>query len=208
MKSSDGRASVARTRRWTPLSAKRVKRADAIAASVLPPGGWDDSERKLGGLERDYGSFDVFEEETVVPRVVYSDCQQAAEADSLGGARVFLERDGRVLLVRYRGRPETWDAPGGPTERDESFEDTATYRVYEDVGLTCTLTGVARVVEQRFTLVEAGEGVTGHWVFFEGETDDEDVSSSEEIVEARWFDSADTPDAVGPHVQSYLDGAD
>ncbi|MCD2202159.1 NUDIX hydrolase [Halobacterium sp. KA-6] len=166
--------------------------------------GWDGVRQRLAGLERDYGAFDVVEEETVVPRAVYTDCLQAAEAGSLGGARVVLRHDDEVLLVRYHDHPEAWDFPGGSTERGESHTDTAKFRVHDDVGSTCTLTGVARVIEQSFALVEGGDGVTGLWVFFEGETSDAELSLSEEILEARWFDPADPPDAVGPHVSAIL----
>lgn len=141
-----------------------------------------------------------------MPRAVYTDCLQAAEAGSLGGARVVLRRDDEVLLVRYADHPEAWDFPGGSTERGESHEDTAKFRTHDDVGATCSLTGVARVIEQSFALVEDGDGVSGLWVFFEGKTADRDLTLSEGILEARWFDAADPPDAVGPHVAAILDG--
>lgn len=187
-------------------AAKRTKPEAFVARPVSHSGGWDDGTRRLASLERDFGSFDVAEEETVVTRGVYTDCLQAAEAGSLGGARVFLWHDGKVLLVRYRDRPGTWDLPGGPTERGESLSETATLRVHEDVSLTCTLTGIDRVVEQSFTLVEGGDGVTGYWVFFEASVDEASLSPSDEILEARWFDPDDSPGPVGPHVDARLGG--
>jgi 8-oxo-dGTP diphosphatase len=171
---------------------------------VSHSGGCDDDRRRLDGLQREFGDFDVVTEETVVPRAVYTDCLQADEAESLGGARVFLWRDGEVLLVRYRDQPEAWDLPGGPTDRGESFADTARFRVLEDVGVSPELTGVDRVVEQSFALVEGGDGVTGHWVFFEGRVDAADVAASEGVVEARWFDVDDPPEPIGPHVVDRL----
>lgn len=167
-------------------------------------GGWDDGIRRLARLERDFGPFDVVEAETVVPRAVYTDCLQALEAGSLGGARVFLWHDDEVLLVRYRDRPSTWDLPGGPTERSEFLAETAELRVYEDVGVSCTVTDIDRVVEQSFALVEDGDGVAGHWVFFEATVEDESLSPSDEILEARWFDPVDAPEPVGPHIQARL----
>jgi len=141
-----------------------------------------------------------------VARPVYTDCLQAAEAGALGGARVAVRRDDDVLLVRYHDQPEAWDFPGGSTERGETHADTATFRVHDDVGVTCTLAGVALVVEQSFSLVEDGDGVEGLWVFFEGETDDAAVAPSEDVLEARWFDAADPPSAIGPHVRDVLGG--
>nr|WP_272931374.1 NUDIX domain-containing protein [Halobacterium noricense] len=122
----------------------------------------------------------------------------------MGGARVVLRHGDEVLLVRYRDHAEAWDFPGGSTERGEFHEDTAKFRVHDDVGATCTLTGVERVIEQSFALVEGGDGVTGLWVFFAAEPDDRNLSLSEDIVEARWFDAADPPDAIGPHVSAIL----
>jgi len=171
---------------------------------VSSPSGRDRVRQRLAGLERDYGEFDVVEEETVVPRPVYTDCLQAAEAGSLGGARVVVRRDDEVLLVRYRDQPEAWDFPGGSTERGETHADTAAFRVHDDVGLACTLTGVERAIEQSFALVEGGDGVTGLWVFFEAEADGEAVSLSEDVLEARWFDAADPPEAIGPHTRAIL----
>ncbi|MFB6270308.1 MAG: NUDIX hydrolase [Halobacterium sp.] len=169
------------------------------------PGGRDHG-RRLASLEREYGAFDVVEEETVVPRAVYTDCLQAAEAGSLGGARVFLFHDGEVLLVRYRDQSDTWDLPGGPTERGESFADTAELRVLEDVGVSCSLTGIDRVLEQTFALVEGGDGVTGYWVFFEAEAPSTEFEPSEDVLEARWFDVDDVPGPIGPHVEARLGG--
>jgi 8-oxo-dGTP diphosphatase len=172
---------------------------------VTAPGAGDSRSRRLASLEREYGSFDVVEAETVVPRAVYADCLQAAEAASLGGARVFLFRDGRVLLLRYADNPDVWDLPGGPTERGESHSDTAELRVLEDVGLSVSVTGIDRVVEQTFALVAGGDGVAGYWVFFESEPPTGNVEPGDEVMEARWFDVDDPPESVGPHVAARLD---
>lgn len=168
------------------------------------PGSWDNGGSRLASLERDYGPFDVVDAKAVVPRAVYTDCLRASEAGMLGGARVFLWRDGQVLLVRYGDKPDTWDLPGGPADRGESLEDAAKFRVHEDVGVTCSITGVDRVIEQTFALVDGGDGVTGYWVFFEAETDDE-VSKADDVLEARWFDPANPPEPIGPHVRDRLE---
>jgi len=162
--------------------------------------------RQLAGLEREYGSFDVHTEETVVPRAAYTDCLRASESGSLGGARVFVERDGDVLLVRYDHSPEVWDLPGGSTERGERFRDTAKARADDDLGVLVSLTGVRRVVQQRFALVEGGDGVTGLWVFFEGDVDAA-PEPGDGVAEVAWLDAADLPDAVAPEVTDLLDSA-
>lgn len=162
----------------------------------------------LDRLERNYDSFEVVTEERVVPRTVYTDCLQAAEAGSLGGARVLVERDGKLLLVRYEENPEVWDLPGGPTERGETLDQTARHRAFEDAGVTCRLGDVLRVVKQSFALVEGGDGVSGIWVFFAGVTDTQEVEVGEGVSEAKWFDREDVPSEVGPHVRAILDRDD
>lgn len=169
-------------------------------------GGGDSGERRLANLQREYGPFDVVEQETVVPRDVYTDCLQAAEAGSLGGARVFLFADDHVLLVRYRDQSDTWDLPGGPTKRGESFGDTAELRVFEDVGVSVSVTGIDRVLEQTFALVDEGDGVDGYWVFFEGETAHMDVEPGKNTLDAQWFGVEDPPRQIGPHVEARLTG--
>ncbi|MFC3478579.1 NUDIX hydrolase [Halobacterium litoreum] len=160
--------------------------------------------RQLAGLEREYGSFDVHTEETVVPRAAFTDCLRASEAGNLGGARVLVERDGSVLLVRYEHSPAVWDLPGGSTERGERLRETALARVEADAGVLASLSDVVRVVKQRFALVEGGDGVTGLWVFFEGEADDDALEPGDDVAEAAWFDAADLPDAVAPEVADLL----
>lgn len=186
--------------------AERTKPEDSDTPPVPAPGGRDRDRRRLASLERDYGPFDVVEEESVVPRAVYTDCLQAAESGSLGGARVFLFRDDQVLLVRYRDQPDAWDLPGGPTERGESYEDTAKLRVHEDVGVAPRLSDVVTVVEQTFALVAGGDGVAGYWVFFEADVEEAPVEPSDHLLEARWFDVDDPPQPIGPHVAAHLDG--
>lgn len=170
------------------------------------PDGWDSRNRLLASLERDFGTFEVVTEETVVPRAVYTDCLQASEAGSLGGARVFVWHDDAVLFVRYRDDPDQWDLPGGPTERGESLAETAMYTVYEDAGVDVTLRGIHCVVEQCFALVDGGDGVTGYWVFFDADATDQTLSPADEVLEAKWFDASDPPDQVGPHVSARLAG--
>lgn len=172
---------------------------------MSPPGAQGRVEEALARLRRTYNSFDVVTEERVVPRTVYTDCLQAAEAGSLGGARVFLEHDDKLLLVRYQANPDVWDLPGGPTERGEEHEQTARHRVYEETGVTCRLQGVARVVKESFALVENGDGIVGLWVFFEGEPTDVDVTAGEKVLEAKWFETDDVPEEIGPHVRELLD---
>ncbi|MFB6073073.1 MAG: NUDIX hydrolase [Halobacterium sp.] len=162
-------------------------------------------ERLLAGLEREFGSFDVTVEETVVPRSAFTDCLRAAESGTLGGVRAFVRRGGDVLLVRYDADPEVWDLPGGSTARVESYAETARSRVLEDAGVRCEPTGVVRVTRQTFALVEGGDGVTGLWVFFEADVDDGELEAGDHVSEVAWYDADDLPDAVAPEVADELE---
>lgn len=160
--------------------------------------------RTLARLEREFGSFDVTTEETVVPRATYTDCLRAFETGTLGGARAFVYRDGAVLLVRYDHEPTVWELPGGSTDRAERFTATARARVYEDTGVSCSLTGVVRALREQFTLVEGGDGVTGLWVFFEADAVDDNVEPGDDVLEVEWVDTDDLPDTVAPEVEAVL----
>lgn len=164
----------------------------------------DSVDQQLDRLRREYGEFDVVDEETVVSREMYADCRRAAETRALGGARVFVRSGNDVAFLRYRSDPEVWDLPGGSTERGESFSETATRHACVDAGVDCEITGVSRVLRETFALVADGDGVTGLWVFFEAETDD-DLSAGEGVLEAAWFGSGNVPSAVDPQVDDQLD---
>lgn len=52
------------------------------------------------------------------------------------GAKVIIELEGKVLLVKHSYGHQTWCFPGGGSKRGESFEDTAIREAKEEVGLT------------------------------------------------------------------------
>lgn len=168
-------------------------------------GSGDRTDQQLDRLRREYGEFDVVDEETVVSRAMYTDCLQAAEGESLGGSRVFVRSDDDAALVRYGDQPAVWDLPGGPTDHGESFAATARRHVRTDVGLDCELVGVSHVVRQTFTLVERGDGVGGLWVFFDAEADG-DLAPGDGVAETSWFGPDEPPEQIDPHVESGFDG--
>jgi len=52
----------------------------------------------------------------------------------IGGARVILIRDGRVVLVRHWLSKDVWTLPGGGIDKGESPADAAKREVWEEVG--------------------------------------------------------------------------
>ncbi|WP_232687547.1 NUDIX hydrolase [Halobacterium zhouii] len=170
-------------------------------------GDTDRVDDQLDRLRREYGEFDVVAEETVVPRAMYTDCLREASSEALGGARAFVRsaNDGAVAFLRYAHDAEVWDFPGGSTERDETLAETAVRHARVDAGVNCEITGISRVLRETFVLVAGGDGVTGLWVFFDAETDD-DLSPGGDVLEAAWFEPGSAPEAVDPHVASQLGG--
>lgn len=195
---------VAVASRERSAAAKRTKSPGDDVPRVSAAGTGNPAARTLARLEREFGSFDVTTEETVVPRATYTDCLRAFESGALGGVRTFVYRDGAVLLVRYDYEPAVWELPGGSTDRAERFTDTARARVHEDTGVSCSLTGVVRVLREQFTLVEDGDGVTGLWVFFEADSVDDHVEPGDDVLEAAWVDTDALPKAVAPEIEAVL----
>jgi 8-oxo-dGTP diphosphatase len=165
----------------------------------------ESADREFARLEREYGEFGVTDSETVVPRAVYTDCVRAAENGTLGGARAFLFRNDRVLLVRYEDQPEVWELPGGNTDRGETPDETAAARVREDTGLDCEPSAVHGVHAEQFVLVEGGDPATGLWVFFDADAPDRDPVPGDGVAEAAWFAVEDIPAAVAPEVSRRFD---
>ncbi|HEV8677226.1 MAG TPA: NUDIX domain-containing protein [Candidatus Paceibacterota bacterium] len=54
----------------------------------------------------------------------------------IGGVRVILIRDGRVVLVRHWLSQNVWTLPGGGIDKGESPSDAGKREVWEEVGYT------------------------------------------------------------------------
>lgn len=54
----------------------------------------------------------------------------------IGGVRVILIRDGRVVLVRHWLTPDVWTLPGGGINKGETPGEAAKREVFEEVGYT------------------------------------------------------------------------
>lgn len=51
------------------------------------------------------------------------------------GAKVVIERDGKVLLVKHSYGPKQWSFPGGGKKKGETMELTAVREAQEETGL-------------------------------------------------------------------------
>ena len=106
-------------------------------------------------------------------------------------ATVIVRRDGRVLVVRDRGRP-TYALPGGGIEKGELPIVAAARELYEETGLEASAI--------RFLFVFEGKYNNHH--LYEVEADG-GVAVRGEVDEYTWWDMRDsTP--VYPHVRGIL----
>jgi 8-oxo-dGTP diphosphatase len=127
-----------------------------------------------------------------LPRPVRRSIVRALSPKFTVGAICVIERpDGCILLVRQSYRRH-WGFPGGLLERREEVGDGARREVLEEVGLRVELVGEpAVVVHARHRRVDV---VYRALAPRDGSGADEVVSTSVEIVEARWFPADRLPD--------------
>lgn len=73
--------------------------------------------------------------------------QALADAGDVVDIRVWVDRDGAVLLVREAAAPEVWIEPGGTPEAEEDWDATAVREVAEETGIECSVVDVRGIVD-------------------------------------------------------------
>lgn len=54
------------------------------------------------------------------------------------GAKLLIEHDGKLLMIRETYGPQHWTFPGGRLKKEEAPTDTARRKAMEEVGITLT----------------------------------------------------------------------
>jgi ADP-ribose pyrophosphatase YjhB (NUDIX family) len=126
-----------------------------------------------------------------------------------GDAGAFVtDVDGRVLLIRHADAPEKWGTPGGGHEAGEDFAETARREVREETGVETELTGVHEAVRTEVRHEDDAERTfTMLTVHFEGVVDAAEPAldvGDDEILAARWFETAPDPDALHDHCRDWV----
>lgn len=118
-------------------------------------------------------------------------------------------RDGRVLLARRGGRPShgLWTLPGGRVEPGETLADAAAREVMEEVGVACTVVGVAGAVD---VIQHDGEGrlrahfvVVAHAALWRAG----EPAVGPEAAQVGWFEPGSLPEDVTPGLGAVVDAA-
>jgi len=150
-----------------------------------------DVDAQLAALRTEYGEFPVREHTVEVTRDLLAETIDVENRRALGGARVVIEHEDELLLLRD-DEDGAWDAPGGDRDSGESHVATARRWAHEHTGIECAITDVELVHRYEFTLVEGSTGATGLWVLFAGEAVDPSLDVSEDVAEAGWFSAPPT----------------
>ncbi|WP_276255127.1 NUDIX hydrolase [Halomontanus rarus] len=161
-------------------------------------------DRRLERLESEYGSFPIREKTVTNESLFFEQGVELAREGWIGDAGAWVtDAADRALLIRHEADPERWGTPGGGHEPGETMGETARREVREETGLEPTLTGVC--FARRKTVVHEDDPERRFrmlTVIFEADVDAGDGVETairigdDEILEARWFEADDPPEAV------------
>jgi len=119
-------------------------------------------------------------------------------------ALVFIEQEGKLLLVQQNYGARYWSLPGGVMEAGESVDQTAIREMQEETGLDIRL--------KRVVALYSKPRENGLAVCFEGEVTGGVLAPANEIIACGYFPPDALPEPVRPHLRQriadYLHPAD
>jgi 8-oxo-dGTP diphosphatase len=140
----------------------------------------------LVDLATTYGEFRVREQTWELDPESYAQFRRRYEAGHSGGAGVWVQHDGAVLMVRHEGE-DCWSEPGGKVEPGESFPETARRETLEETGVTVDITGVLEVHPVTHVSTEDAIPIVSPIVIFTGAyRSGSPERTPGEIAEAAW----------------------
>lgn len=95
-------------------------------------------------LAADHGTFRVREQTWALSTDGYDRFRDRYDEGHSGGAGVWIQHDGAVLMVQHEGE-DAWSEPGGKVEPGESFADAAIRETVEETGVDVSITGILEV---------------------------------------------------------------
>ena len=123
------------------------------------------------------------------------------------GVAILIEKNGKVLLGKRKGAhgEGTWAPPGGHIEFGETFEETATREVFEEIGVRITdAQGVG--ITNDFFEKEQLHYIT---VFIAAETKDTPkIMELDKCSNLSWFDWKKLPTPLFLPMENFLDQSD
>lgn len=102
-------------------------------------------DRRIQELKGEYGDFPVQSETYDLTPEQYSRAHDLHTSGVPGTARVWVERDEEVLLVRTEHRPESWGVPGGFIEPKERADRAGEREVHEETGVECSIFDISYI---------------------------------------------------------------
>src|SRR3990172_7471651 len=135
-------------------------------------------------------------------RAVCPECEWIHFVDPKVAAAVFVEKDGRILLVRRAGDPFRgfWTLPAGFINGGEDPAEAAARECLEETGLSVRVTHVLDIISGK----EHPRGA-GFIIFFQASILDGELKPDDDADAAEWFGRGDLPQLAFRATQKVLE---
>lgn len=108
--------------------------------------------------------------------------------------KCIIEQNGKVLLMKESDssswRPGKWSLPGGKLEAQETYQDAITREIFEETGLTVSVSGLFEI-EELVGIIDKNDRLAHHYVFIAKQTGGVLKAPDNHVAELKWFDKKD-----------------